>query len=314
MKRLVWVTVLVLALWLVVAGVAWAADGDYQEDVTAGDVALLLAPLVAAATAIERFIEMGFNQVESVILNLGNTLGAGGEYVKWAQGEVDDVQKVFLALGEDVRKAQTALNQALKRVEEAPAGAERDKAMAELQKAEKEATVRVSAFDKAEDALEDAQERLVQFLKSPYWVSRKQAIATLAAIVLGLVAAFMGRIRMFALLNIDLAAGVTDPAVAQFLAGVDMAITGLVIGTGSGPVHSLIGILQNTKDTIGEAGKLWKGTAAVRVFAGEMAAPERARGAGAGGVSFGVMAAPEAEELPEGGAARRRRGIERLLR
>jgi len=314
MKRVFWVTVLVLALWLMVAGVAWAADGDNQDGVTTGEVALLLAPLVAAATAIERFIEMGFNQVESVILNLGNALGAGSEYVKWAQGQVKDVQKLFLALGEDVRKAQTALNQALKRVEEAPAGAARDHAMAELQKAEKEAADRMSAFDKAEDALEDAQERLVQFLKSPYWVSRKQAIATLAAIVLGLVAAFTGRIRMFALLNIDLAAGVTDAGVAQFLMGVDMAITGLVIGTGSGPVHSLIGLLQNTKDAVDEAGKLWKGTAAVRVFAGEAAVPERARGAGAGEVSYGVMAAAEAEGLPEGGAARRRRGIERMLR
>jgi hypothetical protein len=310
MKRVLLITALALALSLVVTGIALADDGGTGDTASAGDVALLLAPLVAAATAIERFIEMCFNQVESTILNLGSFLNMGGEYVKWAQGQVEEFQKMFLTLGDEVNKAKAAVSRAMKAVEEAPEGAEHEKAKAELDKVKNEAAARVSAFDTAEDALEDAQDRLVQFLKEPYWVSRKQAIATLAAIVLGVAAAFVGRIRMFDLLNIDLAKGVTNAGLAQFLVGVDMAITGLVIGTGSGPVHSLIGILQSTKDTINKAGKLWKGEGVAAL--GEVVQPERAVVGGRGGVDFDVMAVEE--PLPEGGTAKSRRRIERLLR
>jgi len=145
---------------------------------------------------------------------------------------------------------------------------------------------------------------VVEFLKSPYWVSRKQAIATLAGIVLGLIVAFAGQIRMFGLLGIDLAGITTDPGLARFLVGVDVAITGLVIGTGSGPVHSLITLLQNTKDAVNKAGKLWHGRALAEVSGEPGAAPLAA---------FRAAPSPEEEPLAEG-EARRRRRIERMLR
>ena len=40
-----------------------------------------------------------------------------------------------------------------------------------------------------------------------------------------------------------------------------MIITGLVIGTGSAPVHSLIGLIQNTKDAVDGARAMWDGRA-----------------------------------------------------
>jgi hypothetical protein len=40
-----------------------------------------------------------------------------------------------------------------------------------------------------------------------------------------------------------------------------MVVTGLVIGTGSAPVHSLIGLLQNTRDAVDQARALWSGKA-----------------------------------------------------
>jgi len=204
------------------------------------------------------------------------------------------------ALREDVKGAERALVEATKKVMQAQEPEDLAKARQELKAAES----RLSAFDKAEDVLEDAQNRVVEFLKSPYWVSRKQAIATLAGIVLGLIVAFAGQIRMFGLLGIDLAGITTDPGLARFLVGVDVAITGLVIGTGSGPVHSLITLLQNTKDAVNKAGKLWHGRALSEVSGETGFAPTAA---------FRAAPSPEEEAL-EKGEARRRRRIERMLR
>jgi hypothetical protein len=57
--------------------------------------------------------------------------------------------------------------------------------------------------------------------------------------MLGVVIARMSELQMFALLGIG---GVP--------ANFDVLITGLVIGSGSYPVHSLVGILQQGKDTL----------------------------------------------------------------
>jgi vacuolar-type H+-ATPase subunit H len=296
MKRFLLITVLALALSLMVTTVALASNGEPDESVSTGEIALLLAPLVAAATAIERFIEMCFNQVESSILTVGKTLRLGGQHLKFVRGQVKDVQKSFETLREDVRGAEKALVDATKKVMQA----QNDEVLEEAKKELKDAENRLSAFDSAEDVLEDAQNRVVEFLKSPYWVSRKQAIATLAGIVLGLIVAFAGQIRMFGLLGIDLARGFEDKeTLMNFLVGVDIAITGLVIGTGSGPVHSLITLLQNTKDAVGKAGKLWKGRALSEAL----------------GEEVGTRGFPRrGEEPPAEGEARRRRRIERMLR
>jgi hypothetical protein len=64
-----------------------------------------------------------------------------------------------------------------------------------------------------------------------------------------LVIANIAEIRMFDLLDIS---------VNKI---VDQIVTGLIIGTGSAPVHQLIGIIQNTKDAIDGARQAWKGRA-----------------------------------------------------
>ena len=57
--------------------------------------------------------------------------------------------------------------------------------------------------------------------------------------MVGVIVAAVGQIQMFALL------GVT--AISPRF---DVLITGFVIGSGSYPVHSLVGILQQSKDTL----------------------------------------------------------------
>src|SRR5687767_15405518 len=57
--------------------------------------------------------------------------------------------------------------------------------------------------------------------------------------MLGVIIAALAQLQMFALLGVS-----TVPA--RF----DVLITGLIIGSGSYPVHSLVGILQQGKDTL----------------------------------------------------------------
>ena len=54
----------------------------------------------------------------------------------------------------------------------------------------------------------------------------------------------------------------------------DKLVTGLLIGTGSAPMHSLIGLLQNTKDAVDSARALWKGEALMNAIGFEATAEE----------------------------------------
>mgnify|MGYP006944209242 CR=1 FL=1 len=105
-----------------------------------------------------------------------------------------------------------------------------------------------------EDKLRDAQKRMEGILKKEPYTSIKRVISLVAGIGLGLAVALLTRLRMFDLLGVNI--GDTP-----FLVTMDMIVTGLVIGTGSAPVHSLIGILQKSKDAIDEVRALAAGKA-----------------------------------------------------
>jgi hypothetical protein len=91
-----------------------------------------------------------------------------------------------------------------------------------------------------EKLLKDAEGRLKGWLKTEPYVSTKRACTLVLGIVLGLYVANQVGLDMFKMLNL----GIEVPAT------VAVWITGLVIGTGSAPVHSLIGILQKSRDAI----------------------------------------------------------------
>lgn len=217
MRRILLTAGLVLVISLAVAGVAWAQEPS-QDKASIDTIALLLAPILAAATAIERIIEMLFNWYESLILNTSTLLGQGKGYLAWAQ--------------EQVHKWRNAI-----------------------------AWSRLSgdALRQAEDALEDAQERLWTYIKSAEYTSRKRVLTLALGILFGLLVAYATRLQMFALLGLEIS-----------WPWIDMFVTGLVIGTGSAPVHSLFGLLQNTKDAIDQARALWSGQAYAKGLEAEL--------------------------------------------
>ena len=100
----------------------------------------------------------------------------------------------------------------------------------------------------AQDMLTDAQTRLkaaenklAEAANSDDYKSAKGAVTIVLGLMLGVVVAAIGQLQMFALLGIE-------AVPTKF----DVLITGLVIGSGSYPVHSLIGILQQGKDTLND--------------------------------------------------------------
>ena len=282
MKRLLLITASVLMFSLMVTGVAFAADGG-DNTVTTGEVALVLAPLVAAATAIERFIEMVFDGYESLVLGASDFFGKGKGYLGWAKLQVRDWQA----------------------------------AIAELQNRNSRDA---NAFSKAENALADAQDRLVDFLKSPFYTSRKRVLSLIAGIVLGVIVAYGAKLRMMALVaSVFGAEGGTGAGsvFAEIGRGVDMLLTGLIIGTGSAPVHSLIGLLQNTTDAVDKARALWAGNAAsVAAQADRLIreAPAEVRAAPLPPTERALALEEEEEEAVPMGEVEMKRRINRMLR
>jgi hypothetical protein len=91
----------------------------------------------------------------------------------------------------------------------------------------------------AQKRLEDAEANLAAAPSSDGYISAKTAASVVVGLMLGVIIAGLGQLQMFAMLGVG---GVP--------ARIDVLVTGLIIGSGSYPVHSLVGILQQSKDTL----------------------------------------------------------------
>lgn len=214
MKRFWLSMTFAIGLSLLYTGVVYAQGTTPPADAAqTGDIAAKLAGLVAAATVIERIIELIWDFVENNFLTASKAVGNASDYVSWAKKQVQEArQNLFNAKDPSTDKKS-----------------------------------------ELETALVNAEDRLAQYLQSPVYVSMKKKISVPLAVLFGLIIAWKTELQMFYLLNLLPAGSPLKP--------VDIIITGLVIGTGSAPVHSLIGILQNTKDTIDSARALYSGKA-----------------------------------------------------
>ncbi len=102
-------------------------------------------------------------------------------------------------------------------------------------------------LDMAEERLVKAEERLRGWTAAPEYLSWKKALCIWFGLLAGLLVSVLGDLKMLNYI------GVPAP---RF---VDMVITGLVIGAGSGPMHDMIGILQGGKNALGSLSDLAKG-------------------------------------------------------
>jgi len=91
----------------------------------------------------------------------------------------------------------------------------------------------------AQQRLENAEGNLANITSADSYLGVKTAASIILGLMLGVIIAALGQLQMFAMLGIGIVR-----------APIDILITGLVIGSGSYPVHSLVGILQQGKGTV----------------------------------------------------------------
>lgn len=104
----------------------------------------------------------------------------------------------------------------------------------------------LAALEKAEQRLADAEQRLRAWTSSPEYIAWKRALSIWTGLMAGLIVTILGDLGMLHTI------GWPAPRL------LDMFVTGLVIGAGPGPMHSIIGILQSGKETLDNVSKLAK--------------------------------------------------------
>ena len=226
---LVALTVLVsLALIVWVFFIAKIDDATAATLGPAANLTLVLAPVLAAAAGVERTLETVFNIIENSWKKLVAHLGRGLRWLNAAELEVESARQwvadVSARYNEELRSL--AINEGM-------SASDLTRVMQDKISAAK------SMMDLAEKRLTDAENNLDNAAASDGYRSAKAAASIVLGLILGVIVATLGQLQMFAMLGI-----------ASVPAPFDVFITGLVIGTGSYPVHSLVGILQQTKDTL----------------------------------------------------------------
>jgi hypothetical protein len=237
------------------------------EDATAATLApaanltLVLAPVLAAAAGVERTLETVFNILENSWKSMVAYLGRGLRWLNAAKLEVDAARQWLAEVSARYNQELLSLE-----IKEGMSAGDLSNEMQDKIFAAK------TMMDLAEKRLSDAETNLANATTSDGYRSAKAAASIVLGLILGVIVATLGQLQMFAMLGI-----------ASVPPNVDVLITGLVIGTGSYPVHSLVGILQQTKDTLDGAKSYLNrlGTPFTAQKTTEVKPPSAAPGAGA---------------------------------
>lgn len=222
------IVTLVVALW--VAIIYWViASPDAQKAVRieGNSLLIILAPVLAAATGVERSLETFFNIIENGFKTMVAYLGKGLRWLKNSEIEVQQARQwladISTRYAEEMQGLQITGQSVKELTGEAQGKILAANAMLQL----------------AQQRLQSAEDNLSGVSSSDEYRSVKAAASIVLGLMLGVIVAQLGSLQMFALMG-----------VTAVPSKIDIFITGLVIGSGSYPVHSLVGILQQGKDTL----------------------------------------------------------------
>ena len=222
---------LVIGIWIgLIVWVLFFApitEAEAQRLEASANLTVVLAPILAAAAAVERTLETLFNVIEGSWRTMVAYLGRGMRWLKSAETEVKQARQ-FLAEVADRYNAEMG-NMEMGQGAIAQLTAALQAKIDELN----------SMMTLAQKRLENAEDKLSEATSSESYINAKTAVSVVLGLMLGVVIAALAQLQMFALLGVGIVP-------ARF----DVLITGLVIGSGSYPVHSLVGILQQGKDTL----------------------------------------------------------------
>jgi len=221
---------IVVTLWLSL--IAWVlaspiSDAQSLPLAVGANLTIVLAPVLAAAAAVERTLESVFNVLESSWRTMVAYLGRGLRWLKNAEIEVqqarqflDEISDKYSAELQSIQFGQTSVSALTNEIQARINAANRLMTLAQLR-------------------LESAESNLAGVTSSERYISAKSAASIILGLMLGVIIAGVGQLQMFAMLGIGIVP-----------AQIDVLITGLVIGSGSYPVHSLVGILQQGKGAV----------------------------------------------------------------
>ena len=222
---------LIIVLWVAlivwVLAIAPIRDAPAAQLDVGATMTLVLAPVLAAAAAVERTLETAFNVIEGSWRTMIAYLGRGLRWLKSAEVEVKQARQ-FLA---DVADKYNAEMQNIQ-LGQVSISALTDEMQARMELANKMMAL-------AQQRLKDAEGNLAAVTSSESYISAKSAASIIVGLMLGVIVAGLAQLQIFAMLGIG-----------AVPARVDVLVTGLIIGSGSYPVHSLVGILQQGKDTL----------------------------------------------------------------
>jgi hypothetical protein len=256
----IWVFLLVWVLFL-----AQIEDAVARPLEAGADLAMVLAPVMAAALGVERLLETLFNMIEGAWRTLVAYLGYGMRWLKSAQTEVAEARQWVQSMGTVYNSTLAVYNEKMKTMLDemnvssgvASLPDQLNAAVKVLrQEAEEKADSAKVLLEEAQRRLKEAENQLSSVTNSPDYRSAKGAATIVLGLMMGVIVASVGQIQAFALLGI-----------AAVPARIDVLITGLVIGSGSYPVHSLVGILQQGKDALDGLGNFLDSRAAPSVQA-----------------------------------------------
>jgi hypothetical protein len=236
------ITITILAItWVVYQPIAPA---PIKELPAGADLAIVLAPVLAAAAGIERSLETLFGVIEGNARALVAYLGRGMRWLHNAETEVDSARQWLANVSAEYNRQLKALPfsgaaQAGSSDEQQPPQQEGKDVLAETQKKLQAAK---DLMNLAEQRLLNAEQELSEVTSSDGYRNAKRAATIFLGLLLGLIVATASSLQMFAMLGVKV-----------FNARADVIITGLVIGSGSAPVHSLINILQSAKEALDSA-------------------------------------------------------------
>ena len=232
------VLVLVLAVtavviyWVIIQDITQASVKALPTGVS---LAVVLAPVLAAAAGVERTMETLFNIVESNWHTLIAYLGRGLRWLQNAETEVENSRQWLTQVTAEYNRELESLPQFTLGGAVVDPEQVYQVADAKIQSAQK-------LMNLGEQRLKSAEDQLLQITSSEQYRNVKRAATIYLGLLSGLIVATAGSMQMFAMMGISVGS-----------AKVDVIVTGLVIGSGSGPVHSLINILQAAKDTLESA-------------------------------------------------------------
>ena len=225
---LIGISTLVFAAWVAILYWVIASPSAAEATAIAGNnLTIILAPVLAAATGVERSLETFFNIIENSFKAMVAYLGKGLRWLKNSEIEVQQARQwlagVSTRYAEEMQTLQINGQSIRQLTSEAQEKIATASAMMQL----------------AQQRLEAAEANLSDLSNSDGYRGVKAAASVVLGLMLGVIVAQVASLQMFALMGV----GVVP---VKF----DIFITGLIIGSGSYPVHSLVGILQQGKDTL----------------------------------------------------------------